>query len=143
MFTTDRLRLRAIKITDEENISSILNNDLVAPLVDPGYVVPRGYKYVASVLDNAEAILMFSIIEELHGGAFVGFTTLGALDLKNRQEEFGIMLLPEFWSMGYGTEITKFMIEHGFQYLALHRIELQVMDGNERAIALYRNMSAT
>lgn len=142
MFTTDRLRLRAVRITDEENISSIFNNDLVAPLIDPGYVVPRGQKYVARILEYAEAILMFCIIEELHGGAFVGFTHLTAQgpDLKNRQAEFGIVLLPEFWSMGYGTEVTKFVIEHGFQYLALHRIELQVMEGNERAVALYRNM---
>jgi len=47
------------------------------------------------------------------------------------------------FSKGYGTFAIKEILRHGFDYLKLHRIELEVYDFNERAIGLYKKIGFT
>lgn len=49
---------------------------------------------------------------------------------KNRAAVFGLALLPEFKNKGYGTEVTKFMVDYVFRSLGLHRPSLTVFEGN-------------
>jgi len=62
----------------------------------------------------------------------------------NRQDNFavfGIMIGDKrCWSMGYGTEAMKLIVDYGFRRLKLHRIELEVYDYNIRGIKLYRRL---
>ncbi|KDR72551.1 hypothetical protein GALMADRAFT_73814 [Galerina marginata CBS 339.88] len=69
---------------------------------------------------------------------FVGITGLWAhIERANRHSNYSIVLLPEFWNKGYGKAITKFMVDHAFLHLNMHRISLEVYEGNERAMAVY------
>ena len=55
--------------------------------------------------------------------------------------EFGIVIgNKNLWGQGYGKEATKFILEHGFRHLKLHRIQLIVLDFNERALHLYQKL---
>lgn len=47
------------------------------------------------------------------------------------------------FSKGYGSFAIKEMLRHGFDYLGLHRIELEVYAFNDRAIALYKKLGFT
>jgi RimJ/RimL family protein N-acetyltransferase len=71
---------------------------------------------------------------------FIGFTDIVILSPKNRDAMFGIMLLPKAWGRGYGTEVTKFIVNHSFRWLAAHRVSLTVFSGNEGAIVLYKRV---
>ena len=51
----------------------------------------------------------------------------------------GIALLQEFWGLGIGTAMFAEMIALAEQW-GLMQLELEVLEGNERAIALYRKM---
>jgi len=51
----------------------------------------------------------------------------------------GIALLREFWGLGIGTAMFEEMIAIGKQW-GLMQLELAVIEGNDRAIALYKKM---
>ena len=44
----------------------------------------------------------------------------------------------ESWGKGYGTEVTRLVLEYGFACLGLHNIFLWVFATNERGIRAYR-----
>lgn len=51
---------------------------------------------------------------------------------------FGIVIgEKDCWGKGYGTEVTRLMVWHGFQNLNLNRIWLNVYDFNPRGIRAY------
>lgn len=140
MFTTKRLQLRAYKATDEAELLALYNNAAVVPFITEAYIVPRGPSYTTT-FTWIEKAMMFCIIEERVSGDFVGWTSfMNPPDARNRNGKFGIAFLPQFWSQGLGTELMEFMVGYAFRSLGLHRVELEVFDGNDRAMALYRRM---
>ncbi|KAF9556291.1 acyl-CoA N-acyltransferase, partial [Agrocybe pediades] len=133
---------------DIDNILSMYNNTQVAPLITELLMVPRGQKLKDSFKESIEnEAEMFCIIEtipnapgvsENYGLQFVGMTALWHnRERGQRHCSFSIVLMPQFWNKGYGTEITKFMVDHAFFQLNMHRLSLEVYEGNDRAVALY------
>jgi len=130
----------------------MINNSQVAPLITNQFMVPRGEKFKETFKNQIEeGSEMFCIIETIASPTsesspsdipqFVGFTALWANSERgSRNSTFAIALVPRFWSKGYGTEITKFMINHAFVHMNMHRVSLQVYEGNDRAISLYERL---
>ncbi|KAH9485804.1 Spermidine N(1)-acetyltransferase [Psilocybe cubensis] len=150
-----RLRpFRAQPAEDLENILSLYNNAQVAPLITLRFLAPRGErvkKEFLEIIDNDAE--MFCIIETIPsanqsvGGTdsdtekpqFVGITGLwGFMERGHRHTKYSIVLLPQFWNRGYGQQITRFMVDHAFIHMNMHRISLDVWGGNDRAIAVYK-----
>jgi RimJ/RimL family protein N-acetyltransferase len=71
------------------------------------------------------------------------WTTIGncgliAIDWRVRAAEFGIFIGDKaYWSKGYGTEVTRLMLQHSFQALNLNRLFLRVFADNLRAQRAY------
>ena len=40
---------------------------------------------------------------------------------------------------GLGTEVTQLVLRYAFEDIALHRVDLRVIEYNQRAIAMYRS----
>ena len=60
--------------------------------------------------------------------------------LKNRHRaSIGIALCREFWGLGIGTALFRELITQGEEW-GLKQLELEVIEGNERGLALYRKM---
>lgn len=71
-------------------------------------------------------------------GRCIGTVRLHGLDEANRSARFAIGIFdPTMWGKGLGTEATRLVLEHAFDALALHRVDLRVLAFNERAIACY------
>ena len=70
----------------------------------------------------------------------IGYTILKDLDHKNRQAEIGLYLDPKYQGKGYGSDAFRALIRHTFHELNLHRVYLQVIDFNERAIKMYEKL---
>ena len=69
----------------------------------------------------------------------IGTTSLGHIYHANRSAEFGIMIGDkESWGKGYGTEVTRLMLDYGFTCLGLHNINLWVNAANVRGIRAYQ-----
>lgn len=69
----------------------------------------------------------------------VGTARLHSLDHHNRRARYAIGIFgPALWGKGYGTEATRLVLEYAFTVLNLHRVDLNVLSFNHRAIACYR-----
>ncbi|KAL0580104.1 hypothetical protein V5O48_001880 [Marasmius crinis-equi] len=142
MFTTDRLRLRAARDSDYENMFNLWNTESVIRGGGANeYIVPRGPGHKETLEALVNKTTMFAIIEtKEETPVFVGFTNINIREPKNRDADFGILLAPEFWGRGYGTEVTRFMVNYAFVELGVHRVSLWVFSHNVSAIALYKKI---
>ena len=69
----------------------------------------------------------------------IGNAGLAGIDHANRTAEFFIMIGDkESWGKGYGTEVTRLMLDYGFTCLGLHSVHLRVFATHERGIRAYR-----
>ncbi|KAJ3517520.1 hypothetical protein NLJ89_g460 [Agrocybe chaxingu] len=160
------VRLRGFRPKDDlDSILALYHDIRVAQLITEQFIVPRGEKLKEQYKDNiANSAEMFCIIETIPEKTtstpegdnlqetpaekaakdepkFVGFTALWQYPERgHRLSSFSLVLRPEFWNKGYGTQITKFMVDHAFLHLNMHRIGLEVYEGNERAMAVYRKI---
>lgn len=74
----------------------------------------------------ADEYVLFTIYE-VETGRPIGTTYLGGIDLRNRTAEFGIALgEAEYRGKGYGTEVTRLVLDYAFTVLGLHSVILVV-----------------
>lgn len=71
-------------------------------------------------------------------GTLVGEVVLNDWEPGNQSCGFRILLGPNGRNRGLGTEATQLIIDHAFDVLGLHRVELEVYAFNPRAAAAYR-----
>jgi RimJ/RimL family protein N-acetyltransferase/8-oxo-dGTP pyrophosphatase MutT (NUDIX family) len=73
-----------------------------------------------------------------YGGRCVGTVGFVNLSERSRWATFSIEICdPALWSQGLGSEATRLALRHAFATLGLHRVELQVLSYNQRAIRAY------
>lgn len=142
MFTTERTRLRAYTPADLPILLALLNNQSVQSTLISDPIVPRSPRFAAKIEEVANECLLYVVIEATdRGGEVIGAASIAiANSVKNRDVNFGLGLLPEVWNKGYGTEVTRFLVDYAFLNLGVHRVSLNVLEGNEGAVAMYRKM---
>lgn len=85
----------------------------------------------------AEHAMAIEILSD-DGWIFVGSCGLHNIDWRCRSAEAGIFIGDKrYWSQGYGTDVMRLILYHGFETLNLNRIALDVYDNNPRAIRAY------
>jgi RimJ/RimL family protein N-acetyltransferase len=72
------------------------------------------------------------------GWQLIGNSSFLSIDWRNRAGELGIFIGDKtYWDQGYGTEVVRLLLRHGFSTLNLFRIFLRVFEDNPRAIRSY------
>jgi len=72
-------------------------------------------------------------------GRHIGGAQLKEIDRQNKAAELGLFIGErEQWGKGYGTEITRLLLDYAFSVLGLHRVWLRVDAVNARAIGCYK-----
>ncbi|KAJ7583037.1 acyl-CoA N-acyltransferase [Mycena floridula] len=142
MFTTDRLILRAYRSEDEPKIHDLCNDMEGQSTLTDQFIVPRDQKYIDEMLKSkSNNALLFTVIETKDSREFVGIASLNLpFGYKNRDTSFGISLSCGHRNKGYGTEATKFIVDHAFGWLGMHRVTLHVFSGNQGAIKVYKKI---
>jgi RimJ/RimL family protein N-acetyltransferase len=78
-------------------------------------------------------------IQTEDGWKMIGNTSFADINWTDRNAEIGIFIgAKEYWSKGYGRDVMKLMLRHGFNTLNLHRIYLRVFEPNLRGIKAYQ-----
>jgi len=71
-------------------------------------------------------------------GAHIGNIGLHGIDRANRKASLGIVIgEKDYWSRGFGTDATRTVLRYAFGRLGLHKVNLDVIEYNERAIRTY------
>lgn len=71
----------------------------------------------------------------------VGHVGLYNIDHRVRRAEFAVLLGDKtLWGQGYGKAITRQVLDYGFEFLNLNRIELSVLAENARALHVYEGL---
>lgn len=141
MFTTERLRLRAYTQSDLPILLAIVNDAQVQNTLVSEHVVPRSARFAIKLEEIANAALLYVVLEAIdREGEVIGAASITVESVKNRDVTLGIGILPAAWNKGYGTEATKFLVDYAFRSLGVHRVSLNVFEGNSGAIALYKKM---
>ncbi|MHA1684773.1 MAG: GNAT family N-acetyltransferase [Candidatus Heimdallarchaeaceae archaeon] len=143
-FVGEKVRLRAL---EKEDIDAILEH----------WNTYETRRYLANVFPNSredekiwlEAVQanqrakkeMVFVIERVEDQAFLGTCGLHNISWVDRTAVLGIAIHnPRNLNKGYGTEAMRMLLRIGFDYLNLHRIELEVLEHNPRAIHVYKKV---
>jgi RimJ/RimL family protein N-acetyltransferase len=95
------------------------------------------YIHRVSSDDSRVDFLVFDCAE----GRLLGEVVLADIDLRNRAAHLRMAIAQqEDFGKGYGTEALLLALYHGFGMLPLHRIELEVLPYNTRAIHVYEKV---
>lgn len=77
-------------------------------------------------------------------GAFLGEAVLNDLDPDNGSASYRVWLAgPNVFGHGYGTEVTRMIIDYAFGQVGLHRLALEVFEHNPRAQHVYEKCGFT
>ncbi|MBI3984345.1 MAG: GNAT family N-acetyltransferase [Candidatus Levybacteria bacterium] len=68
--------------------------------------------------------------------SFVGVISFNTISKENKKAEIGYWLDKNYQGKGIMTKACKLLIEHGFNKLKLHRIEISCADGNSKSCAI-------
>lgn len=150
MFTTDRLRLRAYRSSDESLVFDFFNTANVAGTFFGGDFSPKTEKASEKVILQLASGSFFAIIEVLPQVSgvinpdelFIGIIGVHSVQSRHRCGEFYIGLTPSVWGKGYAQEAAKFVVQHSFLHLGLNRLQLGVFDDNPKAKKLYERVYA-
>jgi RimJ/RimL family protein N-acetyltransferase len=154
--STERLNLRPLIESDAERYVALKNDLRVRPTVELDYMVPipettNSFKAAMAQMSSSFVYLNAELKssegqhpqddKEDYDARFVGFVALFFIGTqKNRDVNVGIGLKPEHWGKGYGSEMMRWIIDYAFEQLGMHRVTLDVLDGNERALRLYKQL---
>jgi len=68
----------------------------------------------------------------------IGWAGLSHIDLRNSTADLHVIIgEPSEWGLGKGGEATRMVVEHAFEIMNLHRVQLRVACHNARAIACF------
>ncbi|MBN1329643.1 MAG: GNAT family N-acetyltransferase [Candidatus Heimdallarchaeota archaeon] len=147
MFEGKKVRLRALEISDIDEIMKFWNNiDLRREL---GPIIPNSRKeredWIRQTWEEKNTGRGYTFaIEDKEKKTFLGHASLRGVRAINRTATVSIAIYnKENRGKGYGTDAMKVLLHFGFDYLNLHRIGLNVFETNTAAIHVYEKIGFT
>jgi RimJ/RimL family protein N-acetyltransferase len=141
MIYGDRIRLRRLEEADLPKFVDWLNDPDVRAGVSMYLPVSSDEEknwYEGMLRRPPDERILAIDIREGPGWRLIGSTSFFDFNHRNRNAEFGLLIGDKsIWNKGYGTEVTRLMLRHGFETLNLHRIVLRVFSTNPAARRVY------
>lgn len=140
--TGERIVLREYRMEDLPDIRKWVNDPDVVDCLSDVFLYPQTVKdterFVTAMVEGTADSKGF-VIAEKDTLAYIGQIDLHEIDWKNRKAVLGIVIgRKDLHSRGIGTEAIRLLLNFAFHTLNLHRVELEVLAFNERAMNSYR-----
>jgi len=140
------VRLRSVELSDVDELVESWNNIELRNLLGAAALGPmsRGEEeeWVRSTWkDKRERTRFVFAIEEVKEKKLLGTASLFNCNWVDRSAVLGIDIHgSENWGKGYGSEAVRLLLDFAFKSLNLNRVELEMLDFNERAQRCYRKV---
>ena len=136
------IRLRAREPEEEPLLHRWFNDPEVTEFLSIRY--PLSHQQERDFLARVSTISFdhasFSIVTK-DDGRLIGGCGFERTSPENRSAILGIAIGDKTcWNGGYGTDAMRTLCRFGFEHMNLHRIELDVYAGNERALHVYEKV---
>ena len=144
MLRGEKVVLRAIERADVETLAVWDQEYETWPQVTYAPYAPRSTADVLKAYDDGDAeagyrasdtSVPFAVVVD---DVLVGAISLWGIDTHNRRAHLGIGLGAPYRGMGYGTDACRVLLRYAFVDRGLHRVQLEVLADNERALRTYR-----
>ena len=139
MYYGERVKLRALEMSDLDNIMKGWNNFEMRRFLNGA--MPMSQNMEKEWLEKATKAKPWQdgsitlAIEDKKTGEFLGVARFYDVKLPHRRASLGVSIYnPDQRTKGYGTDTTRLMLWFGFHVLGLHSVYLDTMEDNERAI---------
>jgi len=122
LFKTKRLSVRKLKDTDTDDFFDMMGNPKVMnPVPRPAMTRPESdAKLKLLMQQGVDSNTQIRAITEAGKDEFMGIC--GFLVNSENQHEIAYRLREKFWGIGFGTEIAKGLLNHGFNTLGYDEI---------------------
>lgn len=137
----ERIYLRNLMESDVDNFCGWYSDGQVTRFLGMKPLSRDKAKAMFNQLLNDPDGIYFGIIRK-DEKRIIGYVFLAHISKNLRvAREFGIVIGDKnLWGQGYGSQAARLILEYGFKHLKLHRIQLIVLDLNERALHIYRKL---
>src|SRR6267154_366397 len=140
-FETERTILRPFKPGDSDLLFNLYNDPEIQSLAFTDYVAAKLEKWIKEMASSHHDFPGFlGLVEDKASRAFVGHVSLRTAGTRKHDCSFSIALKREWWGKGIGTEITRPVVNNAIRKLAVHRVTLNVLASNGRALAMYKRV---
>lgn len=148
MYWHDGLGFRPVEERDLEQIRKLRNDPTTwIYLTDITQINERQQqRWFDSLLDSGRQRMYFTIVSEEKEfpisteGDFLGIIRFDSVDVNNRNVRVGADIVPEKRGRGIGTRAYGAILKFCFDHWNMHRIWLCVLEDNEIAKKLYKNV---
>ncbi len=143
----EKVCLRALETSDIDNVMKNWNTYETRRNLMNTFPMSRSHEidWIETTLDAVKKGKKFVfVIEEKETRKFLGTVGFESVDFISRSATLGIAIHDSNdQGKGYGTEAMILMLKIGFWHINLHRIELIVLDYNQRAKYVYEKVGFT
>ena len=134
----ERIYLSPRNIEDVEKFTEWMNDFEVTDYTGRSSEIMSLEEEKKYLQDNNNPEATFAIVT-LGEDKLIGTVGLENINHTHRVASLGIFIGDkDYLSKGYGTEAIRLLLDYGFNYINLHRIQLHVMSFNERALKCYK-----
>lgn len=144
LFEGEKVRLRSLELTDLDAMMEHWNDFNIRHNIESA--IPDSRQDREDFIKNSwklrsEGKAYIFTIERKDTNEFLGHASIYIQRNRARSADLGIMIYSkENWDKGYGTDAMNVILDFGFNYQNLHRIELSVYPNNKRAIYMYKKL---
>ena len=140
LFESESLAFRNSTQEDFELLSIWSSDPFTMVLQSPHAVLLKDRESIAAKFRDLSQVrdsgFGYSIM--LRETQLIGHVALWGITPKDQCGDLGIVLNREIWGRGYGTEALLLVLRYSFKELNLHRVQLDVLAENSRAIRCYQ-----
>jgi len=138
---SDNIRLRPFESDDLEKLFEWKNDPelrLLAMFHPYPVTLEQEREWLNSILtDKSNKLISFAVVAK-ENNRLIGYFQLRQIDLVSGNAFLSIIIGDKKdRGKGFGSEILRLGLDYGFSYLGLHKISLDVVSVNEKAIKLY------
>ena len=137
IFETDRLIVRQLQESDRGAYFDMMGNpNVMNPIPRDVMTREESNNHLNNFLNTEQKKTDKKVwaIQLKSENEFIGLCAF--LENNENEDEIGYRLREKFWGVGYGTEITKGLIDFGFQHLKTNLITADVFVDNLRSVKI-------